>query len=144
MAEDVRVVVSGIGKLQSALKKVDDETPAKLKEGFKRIAEMVASSARSKVPRRTGKAAASIKARASTRGGSIAFGGSAAPHYPWLDFGGSTKRRVGGVRREWKGNPVGEGRYIYPSIREKNREIREMTDDMLASVIKGAGFDTRD
>lgn len=151
MSEDVRVVVQNVGKLQSALKKVDANTGKQLKEGFRQIAERVANSARDRVPRKSGRAAASVKARGSQRGGAIAFGGSAAPHYPWLDFGGSTGHRhkqgvawSGATKRPWLGNPGGEGRYVYPAIRDHNKDIMDSVDELLARVIRDADFDTRE
>lgn len=149
--QDVKTEVRGIRELSGALRKIDSESQKKLKESFKGIAESVASSVRTKVPKRKGRAAASIVARGSTRGASIAFGGQKAPYMPWLDFGGSVGRGhrsgvpwSGAIKRDWLGNPTGMGRYVYPTIKEHGREIKEETDKALKKAIKSAGFETKD
>lgn len=151
MSDDFTVRVAGLPGLNRALKQVSAESSGALKAGMLRITERVAGKVRGKVPRgKTGRAQGSVKARASTQGGRIAFGGTAAPHFPWLDFGGSTGRghkpRVpwsGSIVREWKGNPAGEGRYVYPQIRESGPDIRREVDDLLVGLARGAGFDTQ-
>ena len=146
---DVKVEVRGIRELSRAFKAVDAELPKRLKARFLAIAETVASSARGNVPHRTGRAAASIKAKASARGAGIAFGGTAAPHYPWLDFGGSVgkghfpgKRWSGSVTREWWGKPGGDGRYIYPAIDSHKQEITDAAEKAIADVARDAGLET--
>lgn len=146
MANDVKIRVKDIGKFVGALRKVKDDVPGQMKEGFLKIAEIVADATRGKTPKRTGRAAASITARGKQRGAAIAVGGQKAPHYPWLDFGGSTgKGHIPG--KGWSGAikrtmPEG-GRYLYPTIKDNSETIRHETDALLERVIKGAGFDTR-
>jgi len=134
----VSVRLVGLREFKGALRQVDSTMPAALKAGFTDIAENVAGAIRSKVPTRSGRAAGSVKARGSQRGGAIAFGGTAAPHYPWLDFGGSTHRSGGGVNRPF----IGEGRYVYPTIRDKGDDIKRETDELVGRLAKKAGFTT--
>jgi hypothetical protein len=147
--EDVRIITHGVKELQKALKQMDANAPKELKAGFTNIAENVAAAIRPKIPG-SGRAASSVKARGSQRGGAIAFGGSRAPHYPWLDFGGSVGRGhqqgrpwSGAIKRDWRGNPAGEGRYVYPTIREKRDYIIRETDEMMERLAKRAGFEVR-
>ena len=149
MPDNVRIVTHGIPQLQSALRKMGGEAAGELKAEFTRIAGIVAAAARGRVPHRSGRAAASIKARGSTRGGAIAFGGSAAPYMPWLDFGGSTGHGhlsgvagSGAIKRDWMGNPLGEGRYVYPAIRSQRDTIIKETDEVIERLAKKAGFET--
>ena len=137
MASDVRYEVRGLRELKAAFRKVEGDLKTELKEGFKAIAEDVAGAIRPKVPKRTGRAAGSVKARGSLRGGAIAFGGSAAPYYPWLDFGG----RVG-INKRIARDFLTEGRYVYPTIREKRDDIIEHTDDLIGHLARKAGFET--
>lgn len=150
MSEDLRIVTHGVKELQKALKSMSADAPLELKAGFARIAGDVAEAIRPKVARQSGRAASSVKGRSSQRGGSIAFGGSAAPYMPWLDFGGTVGRGhergagMGAIKREWKGAPVGEGRYVYPTIREKRKDIIEATNDLMEGLAEKAGFEVRD
>jgi hypothetical protein len=143
---DTKVEVRGIKELVKALQQVDEQTKSRVKEGMKAIAEDVASAARAKVPFLSGRAKASIKPRGTARGAGIAFGGNAAPYYPWLDFGGSTGRGhrpkaagSGAIKRPF----LEEGRYVYPTIKEKRDDIESQVDDLLEKVIKDADFDTK-
>jgi hypothetical protein len=144
--QDFKIEVRGIREFQKAIKQVDAELPKKLKEGFKNIATTVADEAKTKVPRKSGKAAGSIRPRSSQKGAGIAFGGSAAPYYPWLDFGGSTGRGhqpkqsgSGAIKRPF----MKEGRFIYPTIRAKNAYITDTVDEVIKDLSEEAGFETR-
>jgi hypothetical protein len=73
--------------------------------------------------RSTGEAQASVKP--SLQGGyvSIRAGGSSAPYYPWLDFGGDRRKRSSwttsgrvGKQEEHQRPFYREGRWIYPTI----------------------------
>lgn len=136
--DDAKVRITGLREVASALRQIDAELPKAMKQGFTDLADRVADRVRPKVPRRTGKAAESVKGRGTSRGGSIVAGGRAAAHYPWLDFGG----RVGpnkSIERPF----IREGRYIYPTLRESSTDIREETDELLTGLITKAGFETR-
>lgn len=134
---DVRVVTHGIPELQKALKALGNGAEKELKSEFKDIAEEVAEAVRPKVPKRSGRAASSVKGRGTSRGGSIAFGGSKAEYYPWLDFGGRVGRNRS-IERPF----VAEGRYVYPTIREKRDDLIRRTDDVIERLAKKAGFTT--
>jgi len=134
-----------IRELSRDLKNTAPEMILKLKASLKDIAESIAADTRSKVPRRTGRAASSIKARSTASSASIAFGGSIAPYYFWLDFGGSTGRGhidktadSGAIHREWMGKPDGEGRYLYPTIREHIPDTTKRLGDVIDGVMKEA------
>jgi len=151
-APGVKVEVTGVRELNKALKKVDTNLSKELKTGFKGIAQHVVDRVKPKVPRRSGKAASSYKARGTQRGGAIAFGGTKAEYAPWLDFGGGKA----GARGVTSSDPIGhkksttgfkrpfikEGRYLYPTIVEERDEIIHMTDQLVEHVVKSAGFDT--
>lgn len=146
MAEDVKIRIKDIGRFTGALKQVNRNVGNELKGGFKKIAESVAEKTRSKVARKSGRAAGSITARGKQKGAAIAVGGQKAPYYPWLDFGGSTGRgHIPG--KAWSGaikRPmVPSGRYLYPTIKQEGPTIRRETDKLLERVVKNAGFDTR-
>lgn len=145
MADDRAIHVDGLIELQRALKAIEAAAPKELAAGMKEAATIVATATASIVPKRSGKAARSIKPRGSSRGGSIAMGGNKAPYYPWLDFGGSTKvddRRKGSKGRVARPFITG-GRYLYPTIEDKAPEVRAKVDEVMADLIRKHGLETR-
>jgi hypothetical protein len=145
VANDALAVrVTGLRELSGAFRKLDAEVSTGVKTGFRSIAEGVAGTARHKAPSQSGRARASIKTRATTRGAGIAFGGSAAPYMPFLDFGGSVGRGhrpgdywSGAVQRRW----ISGGRYVYPAIVESKDDTEQAIDKLITSASKAAGFD---
>lgn len=136
--KSVSVKFTGLTAFRGALRQMDVGLAGEMKAGFGAIAENVAGAVRAKVPRRTGRAAGSIKARSTMTGGSIAAGGQAAPYYPWLDFGG----RVGRNKSIYR-PVIPDGRYLYPTIRSKRGEIIRESDAMIERLAKRAGFTTK-
>lgn len=147
---DVSVKITGLRELSAAFKRIDTDLPKELQAELKKVAEHVVGATQQRMPHRTGRAQRSVKARASTRGASIAAYGTAAPYGHWLDFGGSVGRGhvpgvpwSGAIKREWRGVPRGSGRYLYPAIAESRDAIEEDVDDAVAKVAKRAGFETK-
>lgn len=138
MAANVKVEIRGLRELAAAFKQVDTALPGKLKANLLGVAENVASKARGKVPRRSGGAAGSIRAKASTRGGSIAFGGSAAEYMPWLNFGGRVGRNNSIVRER-----VEPDRYIYTTIGAAKDETEDAVEKAIRDAAREANFETK-
>lgn len=144
------VQVRGIKEVQRALKAIDRDLPKQMRVEFLEVARKVVGTAQGSVPSRTGKARSSVRPRASQTGAGIAFGGNAAPYFPWLDFGGSTGKGhrpgvkdSGSVKRDWQGNPGGEGRYVYPAIRAHEDDIIEAAGDVPVNLAKRNGLEAR-
>lgn len=135
---DTKINIRGIRELNRSLKQVDSQLPKQLKDEFKSLATDVAGKIQSKVPTLTGRARSSVKPRATSRGAGIAFGGSKAEYYPWLDFGGKVGRKKS-IYRDF----IKEGRYVYPTLREMNPEIADRVDKIIEEVSEKAGFDTK-
>ncbi len=133
------VKVTGLREVNAALKEVERGLPKAMQVEFKAIAEVIAESARGKVPRKTGAAAGSIRARATQRGAGIAFSDSdgSVPYFPWLNFGGRVGRH-GSIER----STVTPDRYIYSSILSARDETMRAVDDAVKKVAGQAGFDT--
>lgn len=147
---DYKVEVKGVNELVRAFKKVDSDVPVGLRKEMLSIATEVTGAIQQKVPWKTGRASGSVRPRASQRGAGIAFGGNAAPYFPWLDFGGTTgkghrpgQRYSGSVVRPWLGNPTGEGRYVYPTIRDKGEDIERAAEDAVVNAAKRAQFEVK-
>ena len=136
MTESIRV--AGLRDFNKALKQVDADLPKETRLVLNDAADLVASGARSKVEKKTGKAARTVKA-ASTRTKARVKGGSKRiPYYPWLDFGGRVGRNRS-IKRTYKK----DGRYIYPTYR-RARDSGEFVDMMaegLTSLARKAGLD---
>lgn len=140
---EMKVEVKGIRDLRKGLKQIEDDLPKELRDGLAEVSEFVVGIAREKVPRRSGDAADSMKVRKQSAAAAIAVGGSAAPYYPWLDFGGSVGRGragkgTGSVKRPF----LKEGRYIYPTLKEKRSVINEKVDKLIGELAVKAGFET--
>lgn len=147
---DEKVEVRGIRELSNAFRQVGNVLPHELKVALLGVAENVAVKARGRMKEPAGPAAMSIKPRASTRGASIAFGGTAAPYMPFLDFGGSVghghKPGVpwsGAVKRTWMGKPGGDGRYVYPAITAAKPETIEAVDKAIRVTLERAELMTK-
>lgn len=134
--DDGKIKVVGIPQLQKALRDIDKDLPKELAEGLAEAAEIVRGAAAVKVPRRSGAAAESIKVKKQQRSASLAVGGNAAPYFPWLDFGGKVGRNKSVTRYFLKG-----GRYVYPALKEKDKQVRAKVDEVLERMAKKAGFE---
>jgi hypothetical protein len=152
MAADksVSVRLVGLSAVTTALREVAGKAGSSaLKESLGGIVGRIAGAARPKVPSSSGRAAGSIQGRATARGGSIVFGGTAAEYMPWLDFGGSVGRghkagpNMGAIHRDWMGVPIGSGRYVYPTISEHREETLAAVLDAVSDAARGAGFEVR-
>ena len=128
---DAKVEIHGLKELSVAFRRVDKTLVGELKVSFRGLAEHVVGVIIGRMPRRSGKAVASVKPRGTTRGAAIAFGGTKAPYMPWLDFGGSTGRGhrpgvagSGAIKRDM----IPDGRYVYPGIAQSRPEIERAVD----------------
>lgn len=133
------VRVEGLAELRRSFRQAQDTDGLReLREGLRDAADVVAHDAQGRVPSRTGRARDSIRA---TAGGNTAYvkGGKArVPYYGWLDMGSRTPnqgnpRSVG----PWTGTGAGPrgGRFIYPAIDAKEREITELVGEALEHAL---------
>lgn len=129
-----RIQVRNMREVTAALRRSAEDGQKNLARYLLPIAQMVAREAASMVPRDSGAAAASLSASATHTGARVSFGGSTAPYYPWLDFGGTVGR---GHKRgvPWSGS-VGRpfivgGRYVYPTIEANRDEIEQAALDAI-------------
>jgi hypothetical protein len=113
---------------------VDSEAPKALRLALNEAADFLIGETRKEIPKRTGNAAASLKARSSRTAVRIAVGGRKAPYYPWLDFGGKTGPNKSVKRRFYK-----EGRYLYPTLGKKRDEFTDVLRKALVKVAEESG-----
>lgn len=131
-----RIEITGLREFQRALKEMDAGLPKLIRVALNEASGLVISYARPRIPKKSGKAAGSLKVRSSQRQARIAAGGTRAPWYPWLDYGGAVG--IGGsVKREFRK----EGRYIYPGLRENQDEITAAMEKALTELARTAGLE---
>lgn len=138
------VEVTGLRELRRDFRRVEDpESLTELRVGLKAAAEIVAAEARSRVPSKSGRARASVRA---TSGGNSVFvkGGKASvPYYGWLDFGSRTPKR-GNPRSvgPWSGSGVaaGKGRFIYPAIDAKQVQVAQAVETAMDRALHRRGL----
>ena len=139
MPDEVKVEVRGIKEVSAALKRVGDDLPKELQAEFRAIAQRIVDEAASKVPSQSGRAAGSIKPRASKKGAGVAAGGARVPYYGWLDFGGH-RPRDNAVSRPF----IRQGRYLYPTVEEHREDIGAAALEAVEKVARKGGFEVRD
>jgi len=144
--------IVGLRELRNSMRMAEGGTQHALQVRLKEVATEVASAVAGKVPAGpTGRAAASVRAVATTERATVIGGGPRAPYFPWLDFGGSTGRGhrdhvadSGAVKRPWFGRNGlgdGEGRYIYPTVREMHDVIVDAAGEAVHDALADAGWE---
>jgi hypothetical protein len=151
MGEIAGTEVEGLIAMKKAFRLAHDGTQRAIQRRLKAVAALVASEVAGRVPVRSGRAASSVRALATQESASVAAGGARAPYYAFLDFGGSTGRGhvpgaadSGSVRREWYGrggSGGGEGRYLYPAIRDMSEVIAHEAGEAVHEALHDAGFE---
>lgn len=113
------IKIDGLREFSKNLRTLDNDLPKALRLAFNEAADIVVDDTKPKVPKRRGRAKASVKARSTRTAARVTAGGKKAPHYPWLDFGGAVGRRRSVTRQFRK-----RGRYLYIAY-FKNRDSGE-------------------
>lgn len=106
------------------------DVPAKFKAANKSAAEIVAQAASAKVPVRTGKLKASIRALGQARQGLVKMGKAKILYAGWIEFGGNIKR--GTIRRTF----IKSGRYLYPALKQNSSRIRVLYERQVLEAIR--------
>jgi hypothetical protein len=132
-----RVKVEGLDEFRRALDTMRSGLPKMVQVALGEVLGEVVDYARPRMPKRTGRAAQSLKAKASAKTASVSMGGASAPYAPWLDFGGEGKR---------KGRPPGrpflkEGRYVYKALAVRQNDIDDIMSAGLDELARAAALD---
>jgi hypothetical protein len=105
------ITLRGLDEFRGALGELENSLPKALSVALAGCSDLVLTDARRRVPARTGNARASLAVRvlegSAGSTATVVGGGSRAPYFPWLDFGGAVGRRHS-VRRPY----LGTGRYV--------------------------------
>ena len=124
--------VRGLRELRGALRDIEKSLGPELRKGLNEVAEIVLDTARPLVPTRSGKARTSLKAGSTEKAVQIKAGGTKAPYWAWLDFGGKVGRSKS-VRRRFEP----EGRFIYPTLRKRSADIEDKFYEVIDRVTEG-------
>lgn len=130
------VRIEGFRELRNALRALGRDAPKALRVAGNEAAQLVVDNARPRVPRRSGKAAGSIKAKSTQTATKIASGGRAAPYMPWLDYGGAVGRNDT-ARRPF----VADGRYVYPAYRAVKDDFGRVLNAAVKRIADEAGLE---
>ena len=130
------IKITGLAEFNRNLRKLDSNLPKALRLAQNEAAQIVVDWAQPKVPRRSGKAARSVKAKSTRTAARVEGGGKRVPWYPWLDFGG----RVG-PKRSVKRPFDKSGRYIFPGYQHNKDQVHDVLVDALINVAREAGVD---
>lgn len=127
--------IEGLREFQAALKRADGESQKQLRVVLNGAARLVVEGATPRIARRSGRAAASMRAQSQQRVARVKAGGARVPYYPWLDFGGSVGRNKS-VHRPF----IKAGRYLYPTVRDRRAMIQEELEDGLKRLARNVGW----
>lgn len=136
MTEPIKI--RGLAEFSRNLRKLDNDLPKALRIGMNEAAQIVVDYAVPRIPRRSGRAARSVRAKSTRTAARVAGGGARVAYYPWLDFGG----RVG------RGRSVSrpfhrEGRYIYAGFYAKRSEFQVVLERALLNTAAQAGIEVQ-
>lgn len=134
MAEAIKI--DGLAQFSRNLRKLDADLPKALRIALNDAADVIVDYARPRIPKRTGRAASTLKSRSTRTAVRVSAGGRRAPWYPWLDFGGKVGRNRS-VERAF----IKEGRYIYKGYFAKRDEFSEVLTRSLLDVARQAGIE---
>lgn len=127
------IQITGLRELNKSLKQVDANLPKGTRLALNEGAAIVAQEAARRVPRRTGRAASTYRARSTRTSARVAIGGAKAKYVPWLDFGGT----AGTAKRSF----IKSGRYLFPALEKKRPEVLAALEHAVVAVVEGAGLD---
>lgn len=131
-----KIAVKGLKEFQRGLKKLDSDLPKALRIALNGASDLIISKATPLIPRRSGAAVNSLKARSTQKAVRIGVGGSKAPYYPFLDFGGSVGKHGSAHRPFYK-----KGRYLYPTLEKNRPEVIDIMQGAIVALAKDSGLD---
>lgn len=134
MADTIKI--SGLKEFNKSLKQIDKDLPKAVRLALNEAGDVIVDYAKPRVPKKSGRAARSVKAKSTRTAVRVAGGGKRAPYYPWLDFGGAV-----GPDRSVKRPFLEHGRYIYRGYFLNKDRIVEVAQTELVKVAEQAGFE---
>lgn len=134
MADAIKI--QGLAEFQRNLRKLDADLPKALRIAFNDATGLVIDYARPRIPRRSGRAAGTVKAKSTRTLARVSAGGRRAPYFPWLDFGGKGPNNRPAPRPFYK-----EGRYLWKALVVKRDDLSKALEGALIGVAEQAGIE---
>ena len=131
------IQVEGLAQFARALRRVDGEAPKQLRLAHNEAANIVVDAARPMMPRVSGRAQASVKAKSTRTATRVSAGSSRAPYVPWLDYGGEGRIAGRPPKRDFKKG----GRYVYPAFHANRSKVEDVLERGLLKVVRDAGLE---
>lgn len=129
MAESIRI--DGLDEFVQSLAAVNaDEVLRTLTES---TGEAIVADAKQRIPVKSGGARASIRGEVTPEGFTVTGGGSKAPYFGWLEYGG----RAGHVDRA----RVTDGRYIGAAYKRREPQLTADLEAALVTAVEAAGIE---
>lgn len=127
------IEIEHLSELQGAIRRAQQDLPKALELFLASAAKITEQDASGLVPRGpSGAARASLRAD----GPRVTGGGSRAPYFGWLEFGGKT-----GIKRSVERRFVPGGRYIWPAFDANRKMLLGMLDSDVADTVRRAGLE---
>lgn len=136
MATIEPIRITGLAEFNRNLRKLDADLPKALRLAHNEGAQIIVDYAAPRVPRKSGRAAGSVKARSTRTESRVQGGSKRANYYAWLDFGGKVGPRKS-VHRPF----IKEGRYLYPALSASYDQFAELLAEKLIEVARQAGVE---
>lgn len=135
LIEPIRI--QGLSQFSKNLRKIDSELPKSLRVAMNEGAQIVVDEAVPRIPRVTGAAARSVKARSTRTATRIAAGSKRVGYFPWLDFGGEGRIKGRPAKRPF----IKEGRYLWASYGDRRDDVAAALERALLATVAAAGVD---
>jgi hypothetical protein len=119
--------LTGVRQVRNALGNIAATVPERIPAALKDVADDVVADVRPKLPRRTGRLAASLRATQTPDGAQVAMGGRDAPHGEWIERGGSRGRPL-----------VPRGRYLGPAIEQAGPAVAQAVEKAVRKAVQDA------
>ena len=116
------VQVTGARELRRAMKNMGHDL-SDLTALHRDLAELVASDARNRAPKRTGKLAASVKGRATRTRATVLAGGPMIPYAGPIHFG-------------WPARNIEPQPFLYDALDARKREVVNRYEDRVGDLVK--------
>lgn len=136
MSDLVVIRVDGLRDLNKALKTLDRDAAKTMRLILNDAAQIVVSVAKPRVPSLTGVARGTLGVASTQTAARVKAGGTRAPYYPWLDFGGKTGKNKS-VRRPF----IKTGRYLWLAYDQESANIGKLIDKRMHALVTGAGLE---
>jgi hypothetical protein len=134
-----KIQITGIRELQASLRKMDAGLPKKIRLALNEGTAEIVDYAQPRFPKKSGRAARSLRAASTQRAARVSMGGRRAPHAPWLVYGGEGRRRGRPPARPFikRGRDFGP----YAALDARRPRIMEIMSEALTDLARESGLE---